>query len=157
MDIRGLCIAGVVLQALVFGLGSAITKLAYESISPWWCLTIRFGLAALAFGVLFAPRIVAGLRAVQVRDWLPAALCMAVSYISCNVALDLTSATNVGFLMALPVVFTPVIAAVVLRRRYRLVPVSYTHLDVYKRQGLCYPGVTKLNFVILLGRQKEKS
>lgn len=46
MDIRGLCIAGVVLQALVFGLGSAITKLAYESISPWWCLTIRFGLAA---------------------------------------------------------------------------------------------------------------
>ena len=93
MDIRGLCIAGVVLQALVFGLGSAITKLAYESISPWWCLTIRFGLAALAFGVLFAPRIVAGLRAVQVRDWLPAALCMAVSYISCNVALDLTSAT----------------------------------------------------------------
>ena len=82
MDIRGLCIAGVVLQALVFGLGSAITKLAYESISPWWCLTIRFGLAALAFGVLFAPRIVAGLRAVQVRDWLPAALCMAVSYIS---------------------------------------------------------------------------
>lgn len=142
MDIRGLCIAGVVLQALVFGLGSAITKLAYESISPWWCLTIRFGLAALAFGVLFAPRIVAGLRAVQVRDWLPAALCMAVSYISCNVALDLTSATNVGFLMALPVVFTPVIAAVVLRRRYRLVHLPFQAAVVGGLYLLCSSGGT---------------
>ena len=125
MDIRGICIASVVLQTVIFGSGSAFTKLAYESISPLWALAIRFGLASAVFAVLFGPRIVRGLRGARLGDWLPAALCMAASYISCNVALDLTTATNVGFLMALPVVFTPILAAVVLRRRYRLVHLPF--------------------------------
>ena len=43
---------------------------------------------------------------------------MAASYISCNVALDLTTATNVGFLVALPVVFAPLLSTVVERSRY---------------------------------------
>ena len=67
---------------------------------------------------------------------------MAVSYISCNVALDLTSATNVGFLMALPVVFTPVIAAVVLRRRYRLVHLPFQVAVVGGLYLLCSSGGT---------------
>ena len=41
MDIRGICIASVVLQTVIFGSGSAFTKLAYESISPLWALAIR--------------------------------------------------------------------------------------------------------------------
>ena len=96
-------VACVVLQTVIFGSGSAITKLAYESITPLWCLVVRFGLAALVFGLFLGPRIVRQLRSVCVRDWLPAALCMALSFITCNVALDLTTATNVGFLVALPV------------------------------------------------------
>lgn len=44
---------------------------------------------------------------------------MACSYISCGVALALTSATTVGFLISLPVVFTPFIAIFVLKQRYR--------------------------------------
>ena len=94
-------VACVLLQTVIFGSGSAITKLAYESITPLWCLVVRFGLAALVFGLFLGPRIVRQLRSVRVRDWLPAALCMALSFITCNVALDLTTATNVGFLVAL--------------------------------------------------------
>ena len=140
MDIRGICIASVVLQTVIFGSGSAFTKLAYESISPLWALAIRFGLASAVFAVLFGPRIVRGLRGARLGDWLPAALCMAASYISCNVALDLTTATNVGFLMALPVVFTPILAAVVLRRRYRLVHLPFQVAVVGGLYLLCSSG-----------------
>ncbi|MFR0868089.1 MAG: hypothetical protein ACLSGS_03295 [Adlercreutzia sp.] len=51
---------------------------------------------------------------------MPAALCMALAYLTCNVALDLTTATNVGFLVALPVVFAPLLSCLVNRRRYPL-------------------------------------
>lgn len=43
---------------------------------------------------------------------------MGISYLCCNVALDLTTATNVGFLVALPVVFAPLLSTVVERSRY---------------------------------------
>lgn len=140
LDMRGICIAGVVLQTVIFGSGSAITKLAYESISPMWCLALRFGLAALVFALFFGKRMVVGLKGSRLGDWLPAAVCMAVSYISCNVALDLTTATNVGFLMALPVVFTPLVAAVVLRRRYNWVHVPFQIVVVIGLYLLCSSG-----------------
>lgn len=111
-------IALVILETLIFGSGNAITKMAYDSITPFWCLAIRFGLATAVFVLLFGRRIVASLCAVRLRTWLPAAVCMAVSYICCNVALDFTSATTVGFLVALPVVFTPILASLVNRSHY---------------------------------------
>lgn len=119
-DARGLFVASVVLQTLIFGLGSAITKIAYDSVTPLWCMALRFGIALLVFAIPFGGLILRELRAARLRDWLPAAAGMAVSYIGANVALDLTTATNVGFLVALPVVFAPFIAIPVLHRRYRL-------------------------------------
>lgn len=111
-------IALVILETLIFGSGNAITKMAYDSITPFWCLAIRFGLATAVFALFFGRRIVVSLRAARLSAWLPAAVCMAVSYICCNVALDFTSATMVGFLVALPVVFTPILAILVNRSRY---------------------------------------
>ena len=140
MDIRGICIASVVLQTVIFGSGSAFTKLAYESISPLWALAIRFGLASAVFAIAVraahragaarrAPGRLAAGGAVHGGFW----------YISCNVALDLTTATNVGF-MALPVVFTPILAAVVLRRRYRLVHLPFQVAVVGGLYLLCSSG-----------------
>ena len=94
----------VLIEVVIFGSGSAVTKFAYDSITPLWCLAVRFGLATAVFALFFGRRIVARLRNVKVRLWLPQALCMGISYLCCNVALDLTTATNVGFLVALPVV-----------------------------------------------------
>lgn len=119
---RWLFIALVVLQTVIFGFGNVLTKIAYSDITPLWCLVLRFGLALAVFAALFGRKIVRDLRQVRVRAWLPAAVCMALSYIGCNVALDLTTATNVGFLVALPVVFAPLLSSLVNRKRY---PVAF--------------------------------
>lgn len=108
----------VIVQTVIFGLGNVITKFAYESVTPLWCMVLRFGLALLVFALIFGPRMVRELRGVKLGDWVPAAVCLAVGYIACNLALDLTTATNVGFLVALPVVFAPFIAVAVQRTRY---------------------------------------
>ena len=108
----------VVLQTVIFGFGNVLTKIAYSDITPLWCLVLRFSLAFAVFSVLFGRRIMRELRRVRVRAWLPAAVCMALSYIACNAALDLTTATNVGFLVALPVVFAPLLSSLVNRKRY---------------------------------------
>jgi drug/metabolite transporter (DMT)-like permease len=43
---------------------------------------------------------------------------MAVAYITCNLALNFTTATNVGFLMSMPVIFAPILAVVILKKKY---------------------------------------
>ena len=105
-------VAFVLIEVVIFGSGSAVTKFAYESITPLWCLAVRFGLATAVFALLFGRRMARRLHGV------PQALCMAVSYLCCNVALDLTTATNVGFLVALPVVFAPILFTIVERGHY---------------------------------------
>ena len=108
----------VVVQTVIFGLGNVITKFAYESVTPLWCMVLRFGLALAVFALAFGPRMVRELRGVKLADWAPAAACLAVGYIACNLALDVTTATNVGFLVAPPVVFAPFSAQVVRHVRY---------------------------------------
>ncbi|MFR3090491.1 MAG: DMT family transporter [Eggerthella lenta] len=114
--------------------------MAYESITPMWCLAIRFGLAALVFAIFFGPRIVRQLKGARIGAWMPAALCMALAYLTCNVALDLTTATNVGFLVALPVVFAPLLSCLVNRRRYPLAFLPFQAAVVVGLYLLCSNG-----------------
>ena len=93
----------VVVQTVIFGFGNVIAKFAYESVTPLWCMVLRFGLALALFALAFGPRMVRELRGAKLDDWAPTAACLAVGYIACNLALDVTTATNVGFLVALPV------------------------------------------------------
>lgn len=108
----------VVVQTVIFGLDNVITKFAYECVMLLWRMVLRFGLVLAAFALVFGPRMVRELRGAKLADWAPAAACLAVGYIACNLALDVTTATNAGFLVALPVVFAPLIAQVVRRVRY---------------------------------------
>ena len=71
----------VLIEVVIFGSGSAVTKFAYDSITPLWCLAVRFGLATVVFALFFGRRIIARLRSVKVRLWLPQALCMGISYL----------------------------------------------------------------------------
>lgn len=118
----------IVLQCVIYGIGNPITKIAYESITPFWCLAFRFTLATLVMTVIAGKRARTELRSVCIGNWMPGALCMAGAYILSNIALNLTTATSVGFLMSLPVMFVPILAIVVLRRSYRWVylPVQLT-------------------------------
>ncbi len=52
--------------------------------------------------------------------WLPSSLCVAATYITCNVALDMTTATNVGFFISLSVLFVPFMETIILKRKFRL-------------------------------------
>ena len=45
--------------------------------------------------------------------------CCAGAYISCNLALNLTAATNVGFIMSLPVLFAPLLSTIILHKPYQ--------------------------------------
>ena len=107
----------IVIQGLIFGIGNPLIKFAYESISPLWALAIRFTLATLIFLVMFGKTALPELRQTKIKVWLPTSLCMALAYITCNVALHITTATSVGFLMSLAIVFTAPLARVVLGRR----------------------------------------
>ena len=106
------------LQSVVYGFGNPLTKIAYESITPFWLLTFRFSIALLLFYLFFGKRLIPQLKTAKFSQYFPASLCMALAYITCNLALNWTSATNVGFLMSLPVIFTPLLAIVVLHQKY---------------------------------------
>lgn len=68
----------VVVQTVIFGFGDVITKFAYESVTPLWCMVLRFGLALAVFALAFGPRMVRELRGAKLADWTPAAACLAV-------------------------------------------------------------------------------
>lgn len=115
----------ILLQSILYGIGNPLSKIAFESISALWCLAVRFTLAFVVFAVLFGGRAVKQLKAAKPADYLPAGLSMALAYISCNLALERTSATNVGFLMSLPVIFAPVFSSLLSRKPYK-----WLHLPV---------------------------
>lgn len=108
----------IILQSVIYGIGNPITKIAYESITPFWCLAFRFVLAFFLLAVITGRKAITELRTVHLFDWLPGALCMAGAYITCNIALNMAAATTVGFLMSLPVLFVPIFAKLVLQRSF---------------------------------------
>ncbi|BDF05812.1 DMT family transporter [[Clostridium] hylemonae] len=108
----------IFLQSVLYGIGNPVTKIAFESISVYWCLALRFSLAFFVLMLFFGKKIIRELKSARIMDCLPASLCMAAAYISVNLALKWTTATNVGFLMSLPVVLAPVLARVVLKTKY---------------------------------------
>jgi drug/metabolite transporter (DMT)-like permease len=108
----------IMLQSVIYGVGNPLTKVAYESITPFWLLTFRFSIALFIFFLFFGKQIISQLRTAKISQYLPASLCMALAYITCNLALNWTSATNVGFLMSLPVIFTPLLAILIFHQKY---------------------------------------
>ena len=109
----------VVIQMLIYGVSNPLAKIAYQSMTPLCCLTIRFALALLILAAFSGRRTLRELRRAKPAAWLPASLCIAGAYITSNVAIKLTEVTTVGFLMSLPFLFTPLLTRLVLRRPYR--------------------------------------
>lgn len=132
----------ILLQSLVYGVGNPLTKVAYGSITPFWLLTVRFAMAFFIFMIFYGKSIVRQVRTVRRSLWLPSSLCCAGAYISCNVALSLTSATNVGFIMSLPVLFAPVLSVLVFRKKYEFRKLPVQLLMIVGLFLLCCSGGT---------------
>ena len=116
----------ILLQSVLYGFGNPLSKIGFESITVLWCLGIRFSGAAVVMLLLFGRHTLRSLRAAPLKAWLPCSLAMAAAYASCNLALQFTTATNVGFFMSLPVLFTPALMYLVLKRPYpkRVIPIQ---------------------------------
>ena len=130
----------ILLQSVIYGFGNPLTKIAFESITPFWSLAVRFTTAFLVFMLFFGKRIIASLKSVEPKVYMPASICMASAYITCNLALNWTSATNVGFLMSLPVIFAPVLALLLYKVKYRLIHIPIQIAVVIGLYLLCFDG-----------------
>jgi drug/metabolite transporter (DMT)-like permease len=82
-------------------------------------MTVRYSIAFLFCIVFFGKRIVRTVKSVPVKSWLIPGICIALSYVLNNVALNMTEATSVAFLRSLAVVMTPALAFIAYRKRYR--------------------------------------
>lgn len=130
----------ILLQSVIYGFGNPLTKIAFESITPFWCLSIRFSIAFLVFMLFFGRQIIDSLKGVSPKVYMPASICMALAYISCNLALNWTSATNVGFLMSLPVIFAPILSLIVYKVKYKLIHIPIQIAVVLGLYLLCFDG-----------------
>ncbi|MPM10551.1 hypothetical protein SDC9_56883 [bioreactor metagenome] len=110
-------IALVLLQTALWGVGNPLIKIAQRSVTPLWCLALRFILASVIF-ILFAHnKIKEGYDRTQLIPCLVISLCTAGAFLTCNLSLVWTSATKAGFLMSLSLIFTPFFAWPLLHER----------------------------------------
>ena len=111
----------ILLQSVLYGFGDPISKAAYETMSVYSLMTVRYAIAVAALLLVCGRRIAHGLRAVSVRLWLVPSLCIAAGYVLNNIALNLTTATSATFLRSMAIILTPILAFLIHRTRYRWV------------------------------------
>ncbi|MBR5533382.1 MAG: DMT family transporter [Ruminiclostridium sp.] len=118
-------IAFILLQSTLYGFGDPISKAAYEVVPLYALLSARYTIAFLFLMAIFGKRVVRGLKACSVRDWLLPSLCIAGGYIATNIAIVFTTATATAFLRSLSTVMTPLLALVVFRKKF-----SWKHIPI---------------------------
>lgn len=107
----------IVLECALWGLGNVITKIALESITPFFCLAIKFLVAFLIFALMFRTSAFKGMTKEQFKSCLIIGAFTAFFFIFGTLALLLTTATAAGFFMSVAVLFTPFLSAIVLKNK----------------------------------------
>ena len=130
----------IVLQSVVYGFGDPISKIAFEVTPVYTMMTVRYSIAFAAAFLLFRKRIIETLKTVPVKTWLMPGVFMSLSYVLNNIALALTEATSVAFLRSLSVIFTPLIAFLVLKHRYAVRIVAIQVMVIPGMYLLCVRG-----------------
>ena len=130
----------IVIQSLVYGFGDPISKIAFEVVPVYSMMTVRYTIAFLFCAAVFGRRIVRTVKSVPVRSWLIPGLCIGLSYVLNNIALNLTEATSVAFLRSLAVVITPALAFIAFRKKYRWQHIATQILVLPGMYLLCVKG-----------------
>ncbi len=102
--------------AAVWGITFPLVKDALDDIGVFEFLAIRFAIATIVLSVI-RPRAARKVFRSSVRAGLIAGMLLALGHAFQTLGLERTLSTNAGFITGLYVVFTPLLAAVVLRRR----------------------------------------
>jgi len=106
----------LLLAAAIWGFTFPLVKDALREVSAVEFLAIRFVMASIVLAAIFPRSAAQAVRSGR-RAGLIVGLLLALGHAFQTIGLDLTRSTNAGFITGLYVVFTPVIAAIFLRRR----------------------------------------
>ena len=115
----------ILLQGVLYGLGEPVSKAVFAVMPVYSMISIRYVVALIVLMLCFGREIVDGYKKCSVRDWLPPSLCMGFTCLFNNMALELTTATTISFLRSLSTVITPLLAVILLHRRY-----SWKHFPI---------------------------
>lgn len=124
----------LLLECLFWGIGNPAVKIVLRDISPFYCLSIRFIMAFLIFMALFGKRFAREMRRSYLFPGIVVSFFTALSFATSNIALMYTSSTIVGFLIALAVIFTPLLARILLGSRvnpFLILPITTVVLGMY--------------------------
>ena len=111
----------IILQSVLYGIGDPVSKAAYETMSVYSLMTVRYSIAVLVLVLACRRQVVKSVRRYPVRVWLVPSLCIAGGYVLNNISINLTTATAATFLRSMSIILTPVLAFLVYRTRYRLI------------------------------------
>jgi len=114
--VRGVPELLLLAAAAVWGFTFPLVKDALRHIGPLELLTIRFAIATAVLCVIWPRAAREALRTGRTAGLIAGGL-LAVGHIFQTTGLERTLSTNAGFITGLYVVFTPLFAAIVLRRR----------------------------------------
>jgi drug/metabolite transporter (DMT)-like permease len=121
--VRLLAEAGLVYAAAIWGSTFFIVKGALDHIHPVALVGWRFSIAALLLGLWITLRAPRGRRlATLLHGWrggLSLGLILLVLYLAQTIGLEWTTASNSGFITGLFIVFTPLLAWLLFKRRAR--------------------------------------
>lgn len=109
----------IVLQSLLYGWMDVVSKQAYQTMSVYCFLFLRYLLAAGIMALLWHRRLWAELKTVPVSRYLIPSLCMSSAFIFSNLALLFTAATNMSFIRSLSALIVPLLALLFFRQPYR--------------------------------------
>ena len=110
----------LLLAGAVWGMGFVAQSTAMDAVGPWTYTAAKFAVAALAlapFAIIEARRARAPLPASARTGFVLVGLMLFAGAILQQIGIVSTSVTNAGFLTGLYVVFTPILAFVLLRAR----------------------------------------
>lgn len=108
----------ILLQNLVYATIDPLIKVAYRTVPVYTFMTGRYIITFLFFFLVFHKQVIPELKRAPVWPYLVPSLCTAASFITFNVALDISSATSTAFLRSLSVTFVPLLLLLFCHERF---------------------------------------
>lgn len=107
----------LLLQTFFWGLGNPVIKIGLTTIPPFYCTAFRFTLALIIFMLFFGKKISAQITRDNLKECIIIGAFTAASFLLSTACFLYTTATTAGFLIAFPVVFTPILSIFLLNTR----------------------------------------
>lgn len=140
--------AFILLQCVMWGIGTPVTRFVYYSITPFCYMVLRFGIAAAVLGIFFFKYIKEDLKWAKLKGCIITGVFVAGTYIFANLAVAEAMVTIAGFLMGISVVFTALFSVMFLKTRLDKKFISSLILVLAGMYMMCCGGMGVFSFGI---------